>query len=409
MVMADYDWYVGIDWGSERHQVVILDATGRRVAEYQVAHSGAGLDSLVAQLAKLGAEAGRVAVAIEVPRGAVVETLLAQGYPVFALNPKQLDRFRGRYTVAGAKDDRRDALVAASALRTDRPAFRALQPDEPEIIRVRELSRTYEELVGEERRLANQLREQLWRYFPQALAHCPGADEPWLWEVLQEAPTPRQAQRLTRAALRARLARHRLRRLTGDELYEALQARSVTRLPGAEEAAAEHVELLLPRLQLVHEQRQRCERRLETLLDALSRPSEGRQEHRDVTILRSLPGVGKVVAGTMLAEAWSLLATRDYQSLRAQSGVAPITKQSGKQRVVLMRRSCNYRLRTALFHWARNSVQVDPRCRAQYQRLRQRHGPARALRSVANSLLAMLIAMLRSGTIYDATRRVRAA
>ena len=106
--------------------------------------------------------------------------------------------------------------------RTDRPAFRQLQPDDPQVIRLRELSRTYDELLSEERRLANQLREQLWRYYPQALTHCPGADESWLWELLHEAPTPPQAQRLTRPALR--------------------------------EAAAEHVELLLPRLRLVHEQ-----------------------------------------------------------------------------------------------------------------------------------------------------------
>jgi transposase len=403
--MPDYDWYVGIDWGGERHQVAILDVTGARVAEHVVAHSGAGLASLVEHLARLGGDPSRVAVAIEVPRGPVVDTLLTHGYHVFALNPKQLDRFRDRYTVAGAKDDRRDALVAASALRTDRAAFRQLQPEDPQVIRLRELSRTYDELIGEERRLANQLREQLWRYYPQALAHCPGADEAWLWDLLHEAPTPTHAQRLTRPALRSLLARHRLRRITGEMLYEALHARSVTLTPGTAEAAAEHVELLLPRLQLVREQRQRSERRMDALLDAL----EERQEHRDVTILRSLPGVGRVVAATMLAEAWGLLAARDYQSLRAQSGVAPITKQSGKQRLVLMRRSCNRRLRTALFHWARNSVRLDPRCRAHYQHLRQRHNQARALRSVGNHLLAVLVAMLRSGTTYDVNHCASAA
>ena len=148
---------------------------------------------------------------------------------------------------------------------------------------------------------------------------------------------------------------------------------------------------------------------MDALLDALGTPVDGRQEHRDVTILRSLPGVGRVVAATMLAEAWGLLAARDYQSLRAQSGVAPITKQSGTQRLVLMRRSCNHRLRTAVFHWARNSVRLDPRCRSQYQRLRQRHSQARALRSVADRLLSVLVAMLCSGTTYDVTRCPNAA
>ena len=64
----------------------------------------------------------RVAVAIEVPRGAIVEGLVERGFHVFAINPKQLDRFRDRHSVAGAKDDRRDAFVLA-----DSRAYRSAQ------------------------------------------------------------------------------------------------------------------------------------------------------------------------------------------------------------------------------------------------------------------------------------------
>jgi hypothetical protein len=46
--------------------------------------------------------------AIEVPRGPLVEAFLERNFPVFSINPKQLDRFRDRYSSAGAKDDRRD-------------------------------------------------------------------------------------------------------------------------------------------------------------------------------------------------------------------------------------------------------------------------------------------------------------
>ena len=58
-----------------------------------------------------------------------------------------------------------------------------------------------------------------------------------------------------------------------------------------------------------------------------------------------------------------------------------------------------------MFYWARTAIRDDARCRSHYQRLRQRHGYARALRTVADRLLAVLIAMLRSGTVYDPTRR----
>ena len=67
-----------------------------------------------------------VAIAIETPRGAVVEALVERRFAVYSLNPKQMDRFRDRHpvpgaTVPGAKDDSRDAFVMADSLRTDLP------------------------------------------------------------------------------------------------------------------------------------------------------------------------------------------------------------------------------------------------------------------------------------------------
>lgn len=401
--MPDYEFVVGIDWATETHQMVVLDAEGHVHAEERVSHSGGGLSDVVTRLARLTAEPGRVAVAIEVPRGAVVDTLLAHGFHVFAVNPKQLDRFRDRHTVAGAKDDRRDALVLADALRTDRRAFRRLQPEDPRVTQLRELSRLHGELGEEHTRLTNRLREQLLRFFVQPLALCPAADEPWLWTLLERAPTPADAQRLRPSTLRALLAGHRIRRFTAEALHSALQATPLPAGRGTIAAATDHIALLLPRLRLVHEQRAECERRLDRLLAALAE-GDG-QEHRDVTIIRSVAGVGIVVAATMLAEAGAALATRDYQMLRTHAGIAPVTRQSGKTRLISMRRTCNSRLRLAVFHWARNSIRLDARARTHYDRLRQRHGHARAIRGVADRLLAMLIAMLTSGTLYDAVRR----
>jgi hypothetical protein len=63
--------------------------------------------------------AASIAVGIEVPHGPVVETLLKRGFGVHTINPKELDRFRDRFSMSGAKDDRRDALVLADGLRAD--------------------------------------------------------------------------------------------------------------------------------------------------------------------------------------------------------------------------------------------------------------------------------------------------
>jgi transposase len=346
-----------------------------------------------------------VAVAIEIPRGAIVETLIERGFHVFALNPKQLDRFRDRHTVAGAKDDRRDAFVLADSLRTDRPLFRRLRVDDPLVIQIRELARIDEDLRQETNRLTNRLREQLHRFYPQVLRLCPAADEPWVWSLLELAPTPTHGARLRPARVTKLLAQHRIRRLETEAILTELRAPALQVAPGAVEAASGHIALLIPRLRLVRTQRQNCQQRLEALFQALGaqEPDAGQQnEHRDVQILRSMPGVGRVVTATMLAEASQALADRDYHALRAHAGTAPVTRQSGQRKVVLMRHGCNGRLRNAVYHWARVSAQTDPCSRAQYAALRQRgHTHGRALRSVADRQLRILMAMLQHKTLYD--------
>ena len=113
-----------------------------------------------------------------------------------------------------------------------------------------------------------------------------------------------------------------------------------------------------------------------------------------------------MVAATMLTEAPGPLAARDYPTLRAHAGTAPITKRSGKRvHLVHLRYACKPPLRQALYHWARTSIQQDAAARAYYDALRHRgHGHARALRSVADRWLRILVAMLRSQTAYDPTR-----
>ena len=194
---SEYLVRVGIDWASESHQICIVDQDGHRT-EHPVPHTSAGLAALATELVALSPEdPGRVAVAIEVPRGAVVDTSLERGLHVFALNPKQLDRFRDRHTVAGAKDDRRDTFVLADSLRTDRPAFRRVHIDDPLIVELRELSRLDDDLREELSRLSNRLREQLHRFCPDTLALCPAADEPWFWALLDRALTPARTWRST--------------------------------------------------------------------------------------------------------------------------------------------------------------------------------------------------------------------
>jgi len=157
----EIEWFVGIDWASQSHQVCLVDARGECLGERAVAHGGPGIEELCDWLiARTGATPEVIGVAIEMTQGPVVEALLERGFCVYGINPKQLDRFRDRFTVAGAKDDRRDAHVLADSLRTDRHAFRRLSNDEPVIVQLREWSRMADDLQQERARLASRMREQ---------------------------------------------------------------------------------------------------------------------------------------------------------------------------------------------------------------------------------------------------------
>jgi len=81
---------------------------------------------------------------------------------------------------------------------------------------------------------------------------------------------------------------------------------------------------------------------------------------RDISLLQFFSGIGRIVAASFLAEAERPLQQRDYQAIRAHGGIAPVTRRSGKTKQVGMRYRCNTRLRNALYHWARTSVQHDP-------------------------------------------------
>lgn len=406
--MLTANWFVGIDWAADAHEVCILDREGRVRERREVPHNAPALQAFVdALLTRAEGDPSRVAIGIEVPRGALVELCVERGFPVYAINPKQVDRFRDRFTVAGAKDDRRDAQVIGDSLRTDPQAFRRVRLDHPLVIQLREWSRLDEDLGVELTRLTNQLRDLVYRIAPGALTLCPAADEPWFWTLLREAATPAAQRRLSPRRLDRLLRTHRIRRLEAAQVHAVLQQPSVYTAPGVVDAVAAHIQVVLPRVELIAEQRRDAARRLEYLLDALDAEPRGDQrEHSDVAIVRSMPGVGTRVAARMLGEASQPLVDRAYHVLRTWMGVAPVTKQSGRRRrpMVVMRHACNRRLRNTAYHWARTGTQKDPNSRAYYASLRTRgHSHGRALRSVADRMLRILCALLDRGELFDRT------
>ncbi len=405
--MTEQRWYAGVDWASESHHVFLTDGNGRKIGEKIFKHSGEGLAEMAAWLltASGAGNPSQIYVAIEVPHGPVVETLMERGFMVHAVNPKQVDRFRDRFMLAGAKDDSRDGEVMASGLRTDPRCFRLLAALDPTVIELREWSRIASDLGTERNRLTDRLREQLWRYYPAILELEDDLGAGWLLDLWELAPTPGKAARIREGTVAKLLKRHRIRRFDAAHILDVLRKPPVQVAAGTVEAASAHIKTLIARIRLLNGQIKEANRQLDALTAKLI-PAEdaqaGQKKQHDVEILASLPGVGRIVLATLLAEAWDAFARRDYTALRSLSGVAPVTKKSGKSCIVIRRQACSNRLANAIYHWARVSIQHDPKSKAKYAALRGRgHSHGRALRSVADRLLNVACAMLKNRTLFD--------
>src|SRR3954465_3801179 len=285
------------------------------------------------------------------------------------------------------------------------------RPATPAVIALREWSHLAEELQHERTRLGNRIRQQLWRYYPQLLAVSDNVTAEWVLDLWALAPTPAKAARLRETTLARLLHEHRIRRVDAERVLGLLRQPAIPVAEGVTEAAVLHLRSLVARLCLANREFHQAERKLDELCKALrERTAAASGAPPDAAVLHSLPGVGPVTLAILLTEAAGPISRRDYAALRTLSGVAPVTKRSGKSCIVTMRYAAQVRLRNAVFHWARVAVLNDPKCRSRSAAFRARgHSYGRALRSVADRLLGMACVLLQRQVLFDPDHDMRAA
>ena len=395
--------FAGIDWAEEAHAVCAM--VDGRALHHSFANTPQGIADMAQWLARLTPAPNELAVAIEVPHGPVVEGLLLRGFALHAINPKQLDRHRDRYSPSGAKDDRRDAFVLADSLRLDPSSFNAVALPPASLIELRALTRLRTRLVRSRVRLANQLRSTLLLCAPHYLSLSPAANDPWFWELLALLPSPGRAS-LAKPRLARLLKRFRISRLSADEILPILRTPPLLLTPGTFEACAFSISTVLPQLSLAVNQLARTEGRIDDLLVQLLEPLQDAPS--DAQIIDSYPGAGVVVVAGLLSEAHQLIADRNLSGLRAQAGTAPVTKRSGKTWNVHLRRAVNPYLRDILYYLADAAMKNDDWARAYYRQARARgQSHPRALRGLGDRILSQLMAMLQQRQCFDPDRRQR--
>jgi transposase len=390
--------FVGDDWAEDHHDIEVMDQAGTVLAKKRLPEGVAGMSQLHALTGRfIPEDAGdaEVVIGIESDRGPWVAALIAAGYLVYPVNPLQASRYRERHGVSGAKSDGGDSHMLADMVRTDSHQLRPAAGDSPEAEAIKVVARTHKTLIWDRTRAVQRLRHQLREYFPAALAAFEDLDAPDALELLAKAPDPARARRLTRAQVAAALKRAR-RRTIADKTTAILAALRSDQLgqPAALTAAyAATVRALIAVITALNEQVKTLE---EQVRDHFGR-------HPDAEIYRSQPGMGAILGARVLGEFGDdPHRYADGKARKNYGGTSPITRASGKKKVVAARFIRNDRLIDALMSWAFSSLGASPGARAFYDQQRAKgleHNDA--LRRLANRLVGILHGCLKTGTLYD--------
>jgi transposase len=395
-------FWCGIDWCGRFHHVCVLDDDGQQLVSRKITHTVDGLSALVTLIASL---AGSVRIAIERAEGLLVEHLQQHcDAEIYCVSPKMSARARERYRMAAAKSDEFDAYVLADMLRHQHDQWRPLATPSPVLAELTAVSRDRQRVLEIQVDTENRLRAILEAYHPAPLHLFSSLDRDITLAFIRTYPTPERAGRITVARMDAFTSRHGY---SGRQKAEALVDRMHPHLLSASEgtvsgkalaakAFAEHLALLNTHLR-VHD------KRLGELLAV----------HPDTPIFTSFPGIGPVTAAVLISEMGEARERfPSAPSLLAESGLAPVTKASGRTRQVRFRYAANRRMRHAIDWWMFVAVREDPWSADIYQQARAAGQPHhRALRGLGARWLRILWRCWNDHTTYDPTvhHRVTAA
>ena len=386
--------YAGVDWASEKHDVLVADGAGERLLAVTVAHDGQGLRSLCRALVRLEVEL----VAIERPDGLLVERLLDAGLRVLALHPNQVAAARDRFRVSGGKSDRFDAFVLCELARTDNHRFRVLEPDSDRTKALRALTRGREDLVGARTALVNQLRAELERFWPGPLALFSHLHSPISLAFLERYPSPADTRGLGEARLAAFLARERYSgRQKPAQLLAKLRRAPEGRLGELELSTCRALVLtLVATIKTLGAQITELERQIASAI----------REHPDGQIFLSLFKGSVITAAELLAEIGDCRArypTRD--TLAGDAGQAAVARESGKRKAACFRWGCDKRLRKAFCTLADSTRHWHPWAQALYAAAIARgHDHPRAIRTLGRAWSRVVWHCWQQRTPYDPAR-----
>jgi transposase len=375
-VKLEFAAYIGLDWADQHHDICLQEAGSRQREAIRIEHQPETLAAWVAQLRRRF-QGRPVAVALEQSRGALLYALMR--YDFFVLYPVKtntLANYREAFSPAGAKDDPDDAQLLLEVVCLHRDKLRPWKADDSLTRTICLLVEHRRKLVNDRTRLTNRLRALLKQYFPQAITWIGDLDSLLAVDFLTRWPQLSLLQQAAPDQLRQFYRGHG-RRL-GEKLDLRLDEISAARPLRTDQAvissSVSMAQALVKQLRELVEGIAQLDRQLQDLY----------AQHPDAEVFGSLPGAGKALAPRLLA---AFGADRERYvvagEMQCYSGIAPVTKRSGKTKLVQRRYACPKFVRQSFHAFAKSSLNWSRWARAYYdqqrQRGNQRHAAVRAL------------------------------
>jgi transposase len=379
-------YFLGVDWATEKHDVCLMAEDGVVLSEFIISNDMAGFEKLHQVLLT----ADRVKVNIERTDGLLVEWLMAAGYAVYMTPPNILAHRRPRRS----KDDRGDAYLLASLLRTGDGDVRLIAQQSTTVQHLRQLVSTYDMVLHQQRQLANRLIHALRQYYPVTLQVFRVPTSLVCLTFLDAYPTPARARALNMTEFEAFLRKQHYTHLAQQlpRMYALLQAPApVARVV---DGLVTQVRILVPILVTLHKERSRLTKAMVALFNT----------HPDAALWRSIPGAtGPLTSARLLA--WigdDRSRFSSSQILQATAGTAPITRRSGKSHTVEFRRACSHPLRKTLDDLARQSIKHSGWANGYFHnQLARGHDRPRAFRALANRWARVIWKLWQHHLMYD--------
>jgi transposase len=223
------------------------------------------------------------------------------------------------------------------------------------------------------------LIEQLKAYFPLVFELNSGRSvSPLVLELVRRWPDPRQLQRADRRILHKVLKAHGYRSdEKRQEIIERIRsAKLLSRDRALIEPAAVVAKMLARQLPVLQNSIEELNTKIEAEM----------KRHPDAALFQALPGAGDALAPRLLTAFGSRrdrFASAD--EIATFSGIAPVTRQSGKSRIVHRRYACPKYLRQTFHEFADHARKWCPWSKAYYKLQRSRgmkhHAAVRKLAS----------------------------